>query len=188
MANIFIIISVILALISPLIYAKAILKGEAKPHRTTRLVLLIITTLSTVSLFFSGDRVAVWLAGVSMVQSITLFGLTLKHGIGGWSKSDISCLIMAMIGIITWQITKQPIIALYFSIGADFVGMIPAIIKTYHRPETEIYQFFLLYVFAAGFNLLALKGWTISQFSYPIYIMIINAFMVLLILRPKMKS
>ena len=79
MANLFILISIILALISPLIYAKAILRGEAKPHRTTRLVLLIITTLSTASLYFSDDRVAVYLAGVSMIQSIIVFILSLKY-------------------------------------------------------------------------------------------------------------
>lgn len=76
---------------------------------------------------------------------------------GGWSKSDIICLVFALIGIIFWQITKNPAIALYFAIGADFIGMIPAIIKTYHFPETEIWSFFALDVFAAIFSLLALK-------------------------------
>ena len=185
MTNVFIAISVLLQLISPLVYTRAVLRGQAKPHRTTRFVLLVLTTLATISLFISGDRVAVWLAGVSMLQGILVFTLSLKYGMGGWSKIDISCLIIALVGIIMWQITKQPIIALYFAIGADLVGMIPTIIKTYRLPKTEIYMFFLMDSIAATFNMLALKSWTIEQFSYPIYIMIINAFMVLLIVRPK---
>ncbi len=188
MQNTYILISSILALISPLIYARAIFKGEAKPHRTTRLVLLIITGLTTASLFAQHNNVAIWLAGVSTIQSIIIFALSLKRGMGGYSKSDIICLIIALVGIVLWQVTKNPVIALYFAILADFTGMVPAILKTYKFPETEIYQFFLLDVFAGGFSLLAVKGWALADVSYPIYILIINMFMVLLILRPNFTS
>lgn len=186
MPNTFILISIVLALISPIIYSIAILKGEAKPHRTTRFVLLLITSLTTASLFAQGNRVAIYLAGVSTFQSIIIFILSIKHGMGGWAKSDIICLTFALIGIILWQITKNPVIALYFAISADFVGMIPAIVKTYHFPKTEIWSFFALDVFAAIFSLLALKSWTLQEYSYPVYIMLINIVMVfLIVIRPK---
>jgi hypothetical protein len=124
------------------------------------------------------------LAGVSTIQSILIFLLSLKKGMGGWGRSDIVCLLIAMIGIILWQVTKNPVIALYFAIGADFTGMIPALIKTYKFPHTEIWSFFLLDVFAAGFSLFAIRTWTIEQYAYPIYIMLINLVMVLLIIKP----
>lgn len=184
MQTIFIVISSGLALISPLVYSQAILKGEAKPHRTTRLVLLIITALTTASLFAQNNNVAIYLAAVSTLQSILIFILSLKRGMGGWSKSDVICLIIAIVGIILWQVTKNPVIALYFAISADFTGMIPALIKTYKFPKTEVYSFFLLDVFAAGFSLLAIKTWTVEQYAYPIYIMLINLIMVILIIKP----
>lgn len=182
----FIFLSSLLAFISPLVYAKAILKGQARPHRTTRFVLLLITSLATASLFAQHDTVAVWLAGVSALQTILLFVLSIHHGMGGWAKTDVLCLLVALAGIVLWQTTKEPSLALYASIAADFTGMIPAIIKTYKYPNTEIWSFFLLDFFAAIFSLLALKAWTVREFSYPLYIMVINLIMVLLIiLRPK---
>ncbi len=184
----FIFLSSLLAFISPLVYAKAILKGQAKPHRTTRFVLLIITSLATASLFAQHDTVAIWLAGVSALQAVLLFGLSIKHGMGGWGKTDILCLLIALAGIVIWQTTKEPSLALYASIAADFTGMVPAIIKTYKYPHTEIWTFFLLDVFAAIFSLLALRAWTVQEFSYPLYIMIINSIMVLLIIRPKFQQ
>jgi hypothetical protein len=186
MKPVFIIISSLLALISPVIYARAILKGEAKPHRTTRLVLLLITALATASLFAQHDRVAIWLAGISTLQAILIFILCIRNGMGGWAKTDLICLTIALIGIVLWKTTDNPTLALYCSIGADFVGMIPALIKTFHLPETEIWQFYLLDVFAAGFSMLALKNWGIQDFSYPIYIFIINLVMVLFVIRPKL--
>lgn len=83
------------------------------------------------------------------------------------------------------EVTKNPVIALYFAIGADFTGMIPALIKTYHHPETEVWTFYTLDVFAALFSILALSKWTIAEYSYPTYIMLINLAMALLIVKPR---
>src|SRR5260221_8402391 len=155
MKPIFIIISSLLALISPIIYVRAILKGEAKPHRTTRLTILITTVLATASLFVQHDTVAIWLAGVSAFQAIVIFTLSIKYGMGGWAKSDLLCLGIALAGIILWQTTKNPVIALYASIAADFTGMVPTLLKTYHFPKTEIWTFFAIDTLAAAFNLFA---------------------------------
>ena len=188
MDKIFIIISSLLALISPVIYAKAILKGEAKPHRTTRLVLLLITSLATASLFAQHNTVAIWLAGVSTLQAIVIFALSIKHGMGGWAKSDMICLVIALLGIGLWQTTKQPTLALYAAIAADFTGMVPALIKTYKFPKTEIWSFFLLDTFAAIFSLMAIKVWTLEEFSFPLYLVLINFAMVLLIVSPRKRG
>ncbi len=185
MKAVFIGISSLLALISPLVYSQAILKGEAKPHRTTRFVLLLITALTTASLYAQRDTVAVWLAGVSTLQSIIIFILSIKYGMGGWSKTDLFCLLIALSGIVLWKTTSSPTLALYFAIAADFTGMVPALIKTYHFPKTEIWTFYGLDVAAALFSLFALSSWTIQEFSYPMYIMIINFVMVILILFPR---
>jgi len=184
MPSVFIVISSLLALISPIVYSIAIFKGEAKPHRTTRLVLLLITSLTTASLFAQKNQVAIYLAGVSTIQSIMIFTLSLKRGMGGWSKTDMLCLFIALIGIALWRITENPVVALYCAIGADFAGMIPALIKTSKFPKTEVWTFYLLDVFAAFFILLALETWTLQEYSYPIYIMLINLEMVILIVRP----
>lgn len=186
MKTLFIVVSSLLALISPVIYARAILKGEAKPHRTTRFVLLLITGLATASLFAQHDNVAIWLAGISTLQAILIFSLSIKHGMGGWGKADLICLAVAFLGIVLWQTTADPSLALYCSIGADFAGMVPALIKTYRLPETEIWQFYLLDVFAAFFSLLALSVWDVQNFSYQVYIFGINLVMVFLVLRPKL--
>lgn len=185
MQTTFIVISSVLALVSPLIYARAILKGEARPHRTTRFVLLLITSLTTASLFAQHNNVAIWLAVASTLQSILIFTLSIKRGMGGWAKVDLLCLAIALFGIVLWRTTSNPILALYAAIAADFIGMIPALIKTYRFPNTEIWAFYLLDVFAAMFTLLALKVWSLQEFSYPVYIMIINLCMVLLIVRPR---
>lgn len=188
MKDIFITISVILGLLSSFVYFIAILKGQARPHRTTRFVFLFITALTTLSLFAQGNRVALWLSAVSTFQSIVIFGLSMKYGMGGRSKTDILCLVMALIGIVSWQVTKSPLMALYFTIAADFTGIIPTLIKTYRFPHTEVWTFYTLDVIAASFNLLATKEFIVSQYLYPFYIILINLVVVLLIIRPNLRK
>jgi hypothetical protein len=182
------IISAILALISPIVYARAIFKGDARPHRVTRFVLMVISVLTLASIFARHDYVAIWLAAATAIQAIFLFLLTLKYGMGGSSKVDIACLVIALSGIVLWQITNQPILGLYCAIGADFMGMIPAILKTYKNPETEVWSFFAIDLVAGALTVIATTDLTIQNFSYPVYILLINAVMVAIILKGSVKK
>jgi hypothetical protein len=186
--NLFIIISTLLALTSPIFYIHSILKGKTKPHRTTRFILLLDTLLSTAALYAVNDRVAIWLAGVSALQAIVLFILSIKYGMGGWAKSDIACLLIALGGIVLWQTTDNPLLALWASILADFVGMIPALIKTWRFPHLETWTFFAMDTVAGIFTMLAISTRTFHNTAYPLYIFAINLTMVLLILRPTLRG
>lgn len=185
MQSVFITISVIISLISPIIYVKEIVGGSARPHRTTRLVLLVTTILTTLSLIAQKDTVAVWLAGVATFQSITIFILSIKYGMGGWAKIDIISLLIALTGIVLWKITSSPQLALFFAVGADIIGMIPTLIKTYKLPKTESWLFFFLDTIGALFNLFAIQTWVLKDYVFPLYIFIINMIMVLLIVIPR---
>ena len=174
-------VAALLEIIAPFIYARSILKGKSKPHRTTRFVLLIITLLTFAAIFAQENYVAIWLAGASAFTGIVIFALSINYGLGGGSKVDILCLLIALVGIFLWQVTRDPVIALYFALLADFSGMIPALIKTYHRPGTEIWIFYMLSVVAASLTLIATLDWTIEAIAYPAYIFAINATMVAII-------
>jgi hypothetical protein len=183
MSTFFIILSSLLALTSASIYVRAIINGQAKPHRTTRIVILLFTILATASLVAKHDTVAVWLAAVSTLQAITIFTISLKYGIGGWAKIDICCLFIAIIGIFFWKTTQNPNYALFSAITADFVGMIPTLIKAHRFPDTEIWLFWLIDTFTGLFSLFAVRSWNFSQFVYPLYIALVNFSVFLLIIK-----
>ena len=187
MQSILILLSSILVFITYLIYEWGIVVGKTKPHRTTRLVLLIITAIGAASLIASQDRVAVWFIGICALQSVVVFLLSLKYGVGGWAKTDLICLGIAIIGIVIWKVTNNPALGLYASIIADFSGMIPALIKTYRRPDSEYYLSYIFDIVAAVLTLLAITSWKVEGFAYPLYIAIINSVMLFLIIRPEKK-
>ena len=52
-------------------------------------------------------------------------------------KLDYICLALAVLALILWKITNNPLLAIIFSILADFFAALPLIIKIYKFPETE---------------------------------------------------
>lgn len=180
MNMLFLIASIMLPLYSPWPYIQSILRGETKPHRTTRSVYLVIGVLTTLSLLASGDRTALWISAVSTVQAIVLFSLGMRYGVGGWSKTDIACLLTAAVGIVAWQTTKDPVLGLYLGIIADFVGTVPTIIKSYRFPNTENWSFYGIDAIAGFCNVLAVTDRSLQAYVYPAYLVWINVIIALL--------
>lgn len=180
-------IAAILALAAPVVYIRAILKGEAQPHRTTRLVLMIITVIAASALYFQGDRVALWLAVASALQAAVIFGMSVKYGVGGRDALDVACLVIALIGVVLWRITEQPILALYFSIMADFVGGVPMFIKTWKRPDSEVWSYYAFDVVGAALIIFATNAKAFENLLYPVYILLVNAFVIALVITPRSK-
>ena len=183
--NILVWLSNILIFSSYLTYEWAMIKGRAKPHRTTRLVIFVIVILGFLSMYAQGDRVVVWFLGICAVQSLVMFIMSLKYGMGGWAKIDILCLVIALSGIILWRVTSNPALGLYAAILADMSGMVPALIKTYRFPKTEYYLAYVFDIAAIILTGLAIRSGGFNEYLYPTYLFLVNTVMLIFIIRPK---
>lgn len=183
MNNILIILSTTIACISYGIMIKSMLKGLARPNRTTRFVVMVANIIQTLALLQSGNNVSVWLTGVFAINNVIIFILSIKFGMGGWDKLDIICLLLSILGLILWKLTSIPEIGLFLAIASDFTCFVPTIIKSYKRPETEEWKFYGLDFIAALFNLFATTNWRISSIIFPVYILFIDGLLMSLIKR-----
>jgi hypothetical protein len=174
MKDAFLVISTVVGLITPIIGIRAVLRGEYKPHRITRLVLLIVTVLFVTTLFAQNDRTALFLALAQVVGSIGIFILSFKYGVGGTSKMDAVVFIGAMASLVIWKTTNDPALGLYASILTDIIGFSPTIVKAWKDHKTEDWKFYGCDVLASFFNLLALKSLLLNEIVFPIYIFVIN--------------
>ncbi len=184
MQNLLIIFSSIFVLCSYFIYEWAMVKGKAKPHRTTRLVLFLITTLGFFSLYAQDDRVVVWFLGICSIQSLVMLIMSFKWGMGGWAKTDIVSLVIAILGIVVWKLTSNPALGLYAAVLADLAGMIPALIKTYRLPDTEYWLSYVFDLAAIILTTLAISNGKFNEYLYPVYLLLVNGLMLLLIYKP----
>ncbi len=166
-------VSIVLALIAPAVYALSMIHGVSKPARMTRFIVWLAATISFVSLWAEGSQGAVWIAGVFAVRNAFLFIMSFRYGIGGWTSVDKACLLLAIIGLVGWQIFGDPLIALIFAIFADFVGFIPAFIKTYKLPKSEGPWFYYIETVAVILNIIFIGAWSVDLL-FPGYILLSN--------------
>lgn len=187
MKDVFLVISTLIGLMTPIIGIRAVLKGEYKPHRITRLVLLIVTVLFVATLFAQNDRTALYLALAQVIGSIGIFILSIKYGVGGTSKMDAVIFLGAMASLVIWKTTNDPALGLYASILTDLIGFSPTLVKAWKDHTSEDWKFYGCDVLASFFNLLALKSLLLNEVAFPVYIFLINLTITVILLYKKSK-
>ena len=172
------VIALMLNVLGYIPYIRDIFKGIVKPHRMTWGIWTILTTITAVnqianhggysSLFFISTTVLV----------TTTFILSLKFGVGGFSKIDLTCLLFATLLLIYWVGLKDTRISTLIAVNIDVIGFLPTLIKTYKHPETETYPQWLLAGIAGLLTTLIVPKLDWAIIIYPAYIFIFNFIIV----------
>ncbi len=139
-------------------YYVSILRGNTRPQRASYGIWLSVEAIGISSYIASGATTTKWMPLISTFNSLVIFILAFKYGMGGFNKLDIVCLILAAIAIALWILTDNPALAVYMSELAAVIGYIPTIKKSYLYPKTESTLSWCMYVVAAALNLFALTS------------------------------
>jgi hypothetical membrane protein len=100
MKQIFLILSVLISLLAYVVGIYRIIKGEFHPQRMTRFLLSFLALIFVVVLFTQGDRNGLYLALVMFLCNFIVFILSIKNGIGGTTRLDMTVLFMAIFSLI----------------------------------------------------------------------------------------
>lgn len=173
MQEIFTLISAALILIAAPPYVIDTLRGKTKPERVTWFIFSVLGLIAFVSQLSLGASWSLVFSGLDTLASILVFSLSLKYGVGGYTKLDIFALIIAFIGVFIAIVAKEPIISLLGVIIADFSGMALTIKKTYLKPKSETTIFWLLVGTASLFGALSAGKMSFGILLYPVYLMVV---------------
>lgn len=174
-----------LAFLQLIPYLISIFRGHTKPERATYAIWSLVNLILILSYVASGARTTIWVALAYTLSSILVFGLSFKYGIGGFSKFDRVCLFLAFIGIAIWLSNANYVIALYFCIAVKAIGVTPTIRKVYYRPDTENGLAWAMCASASIINVFALTNLVPNIVSLPLYALLADCAVALLVLFPK---
>ncbi len=183
--NLFLIFSIVVGFVSPIIGVTSVIKGSFRPQRMTRFLIFLVSLLFVGTLYAQGDRNSIYMASAQLLGSAVLFYLSLKRGMGGNNRLDWIVFAMAIVSLIVWQTTNNPLLGLIMSIVTDFIGFVPTLIKMWKYPDTEEWKFYMSDVVASFFSILSIGVFSLSNLVFPIYIFIINIVSVVMILGRK---
>lgn len=178
----FLIFAVMLRVLSGLDYLLATVKGEAKPNPVTWLFWGLAPLVAFLAQIEKTIEPSAWVTLALSVGPLLIFIVSLTKG-HRWRVTffDMLCGASAAVGIVLWQITSDPVMAITFGILADILGGIPTIIKSYKAPGSEKATPYLLSVASMVLTLATMSSWRFVDYAFPVYILLINTLLFTLI-------
>ncbi len=164
-----------------ILYYISIYHGGTRPNRATWFILTVVGVLIAVSYYASGARETIWVSISYVIGPLIAFVLSLKYGEGGWTLFDQICLIGCLISVVAWVVTDSPQMVLFFNVLIDFLGILPTIKKSYTNPLSEDRTAWLVTSFSSFSNIFAVKSWTFIIGFYPVYMLLVNSFITMLL-------
>ena len=166
-------------------YIISILQGQTKPNRATWWVWAINGSILSLGNLAAGADYTMLPIICPVIAQWCIAILSIKHGDGGWNRLDRRCLIASGISFILWRILNYDLIAIILPLLIDILAALPTLKKSYYEPETEDLLTYILYTVGGLFAVLAVTRWTFEIAITPLYILCINAVIVLILSRHK---
>jgi hypothetical protein len=183
-------ISVLMTLVGYAFYFKDIFAGKTKPHAYSWLVWGLLTAIAFFGQLSDGAGAGAWVTGTTALISFVIVALAFKQGNNNITRSDQWFLAGCLVSIVLWLVTNDPLLSMILITGIDFLGFLPTIRKSIHKPfeETLIHYVFAGAKFALA--MLALDNVSVVTTLYPLSLVLANwMFVVLLIIqRRKLQS
>lgn len=179
----FIILGVIVQFIGGLSYLIDTVKGKIQPNKVSWLMWSIAPLVAFAAEVSQGVGIQSLATFITGFVPLLVFIASFFNRKAEWKLStfDLTCGALSLAGIFLWYITKVGNVAIFFSILADGLASLPTIIKSYHKPESENDMVYLLGIANAGIALLVIPTWSFANYGFPLYLLIVQIILVLLI-------
>ena len=170
-------IAIALRLTSSGQYAVAVLRRRARPNIVTW-ALWGLTPMIAVAAQL-GDRpgrevLVTFVLGVGPLV-VAALALCTDRSASRLTPFTLLCAGAAVVGIVLWQLTDRPALAIAFCIVADVFATLPTLRKAYADPDSEYAPSYLISVLAAlaAFGVVEHRDFTAAGF--PLYLFLIDA-------------
>lgn len=180
------ILSVILTVLSYLIYIKDILKKKTLPHIYSWFIWSLINSISLSLQIIGKAGYGSWPSVVVVFFSTIVFILCFKKGTKDINLIDKLFLILSIIFLVFWLIIKEPKISAFIISLTAIISFIPTIRKSWNNPFSETLFVYELNAFRQFLSVGCINNYKIITFLYPSTWMVSNLlFSIFLILRRK---
>lgn len=181
--------SLIFSFISYIPYFRDIFSGKTKPHAFSWFIWGLLTAIAFFAQLAKGAGAGSWMMGLSAVACFTIFVLALVKGERRFSCFDWFSLSGALLGLLFWQLSKNPATAVILVTITDVIGILPTIRKGFYKPYEETMSTWAMGSLKFILALFALQAWNLTTALYPIALILINGtFTIMLIVRRKQLS
>ncbi len=180
------IVTSLASFVATLAYALSTLRGGIAPNRITWFFWCLAPLIGSGAMIARGEGYAVvpvFLAGFGpLFVFLATFGR--EASLAHLTHVDYLCGFFSFLALLLWGITHEPLIAICFSIIADFFAAVPTLRKAWREPESESSVPFGIGALGAAATFLVIEDITFSTMLFPLYIILLDSTLFLFINRP----
>ncbi len=125
-------------------YIRDILRRTTKPDR----IAWLIWTFEYAALFFAqlsaGANYSLWIVGLQLIGVVVIFCLSLRFGLGVFSRQTKILLVSVFTALLIWYGTQNAAIAILILIAVEMSGVILTMVKVHKKPGSETISFWIL--------------------------------------------
>ncbi len=187
----FAILGIALIWIATIIYLVGTIKGTVKPNRVSFFIWAIAPLIAFAAQISEGVGIQAFLSFSIGAGPLLVLAASFLHKGNAWKLTffDYSCGIIAIVGLILWQITQDGVLAILLSLIADVFASIPTVVKAYKAPQTESPAAYFITGIGAIITFLTISNWNFATYAFPLYIVLLNVLVFsILRLRSRAKS
>ena len=175
-------LAIIITFASYIPYFRNIFIGKTKPHVFSWLVWTFISGIAFAAQIVEGGGAGAWATGATTLICITIFLLAIFKGRRTFDAFDWFAFSLALLGILLWRITNQPLLAIVLVTIADAISSLLTFRKGFYKPYEETMSTFALNSFKWVIAIFALQVFTVSTWLYPASLVLTNGSIALMIL------
>lgn len=175
-------LAIVIAVISYVPYFRDIFTGRTKPHAFTWLVWAILNGVAFAGQIHDKGGAGAWAMGFTTLATFSIFLLALFKGEKDIRRFDWICLIAAVLSLLPWLITNDPLISVVLITIIDVFGFMPTVRKSLRKPHQETLSTYALSTLKYGLIVAALHNYTLVTVLFPLSIGILNGLFVVLLL------
>jgi hypothetical protein len=176
------IVAIVIALVGYIPYIRDMIAGKTKPHIFSWLVWGIQTLIGFMAQISDNAGPGAWPTGLTVFICFFIVIYGARRGIKNATPLDWFAFSMGIGATLVWAVTQTPLYSVLLITVADIFGWIPTIRKTYAHPYSETLGSYMLIGTKHVLSLFALQHFSVITALYPLYLVIMNIFFILLVI------
>lgn len=182
--------SVVCAVLGYGTYIVTILKGKTKPHIFSWVVWGILMGIVTFAQWTKGGEAGTWSTGFSVLVCVVVVILSFRRGEKHITATDWIAFIGALTTIPVWYLTSDPFWAVILATVIETMAFYPTFRKSFFKPYGENCFMYLVDDVKFIMSVAALGSITVTTALYPLFCVVMNTSLVVMILwrRSKQKN
>ncbi len=176
--------AVVISFIGYIPYFRDIISKKTKPHVFSWFIWSLSGGIGFFAQIISGAGSGAWIMGLGFTVSAVITILAYRQGEKTITLSDWVAFSGALLGLVLWRLTDNPLLAIIFVTVTDALAFAPTFRKAYHKPHEETFVSWFFSSVKYLLALVAIQSYSLTTVLYPLYLGLSNGgFAIMLLVR-----